>query len=185
MDALALTPAPTDGLADQDDDLYRIVGIVERVTFHDPATGYSVLRLRAHEHPRPVTLVGTTDTVVAGARVRARGRWSRHPRYGMQFVAERAEISPPEFAGALQTYVGGGLADGIGPEHARRLVEAFGPQVLDVAEREPWRLREVRGVGPKRAAALCDAALHGAPVSTPSAPTASRGRRAGAGGSRT
>lgn len=185
MDALAFTPAPAAEQEQADDAFYRIVGIVERVTFHDPATGYCVLKVRAHEHPRPVTLVGTADAVTAGARVRARGRWSRHNRYGMQFVADRVSVSPPEFAGALETYVGGGLADGIGPEHARRLVEAFGPQVLDVAEREPWRLRAVKGVGPKRAAALCDAALHGAPVSSPSAPTESRGRRAGVGGSRT
>ncbi len=40
---------------------------------------------------------------------------------------------------------------GIGPVYARKLLRAFGNQVFDVIEAEPHRLREVAGVGPKRA----------------------------------
>ncbi len=35
--------------------------------------------------------------------------------------------------------------------HARKLVRAFGNQMFDVIEAEPHRLREVAGIGPKRA----------------------------------
>jgi ATP-dependent exoDNAse (exonuclease V) alpha subunit len=40
---------------------------------------------------------------------------------------------------------------GIGPIYAKKLVRAFGDAVFDVIEREPGRLREVTGIGPKRA----------------------------------
>jgi exodeoxyribonuclease V alpha subunit len=40
---------------------------------------------------------------------------------------------------------------GIGPVYAKKLVRAFGENVFDVIEQEPGRLREVTGIGPKRA----------------------------------
>src|SRR5467141_5270703 len=40
---------------------------------------------------------------------------------------------------------------GIGPVYAKKLVRAFGQAVFDGIEQEPPRLREVTGIGPKRA----------------------------------
>ena len=40
---------------------------------------------------------------------------------------------------------------GIGPVYARKLVRAFGEAVFDIIEQTPDRLREVAGIGPKRA----------------------------------
>ena len=40
---------------------------------------------------------------------------------------------------------------GIGPVYARKLVRAFGEAVFDVIQQEPERLRELTGIGPKRA----------------------------------
>jgi predicted flap endonuclease-1-like 5' DNA nuclease len=44
-----------------------------------------------------------------------------------------------------------GMIRGIGPVYAKKLVRAFGETVFDVIEQEPRRLREVTGIGPKRA----------------------------------
>ena len=43
---------------------------------------------------------------------------------------------------------------GIGPVYGKKLVRAFGEAVFDIIEQEPGRLREVTGVGPKRAARI-------------------------------
>jgi exodeoxyribonuclease V alpha subunit len=43
------------------------------------------------------------------------------------------------------------MIKGIGPIYAKKLVEAFGKAVLDIIEASPERLREVAGIGPKRA----------------------------------
>ena len=40
---------------------------------------------------------------------------------------------------------------GIGPVYAKKLVRAFGDAVFEVIAQEPGRLREVTGIGPKRA----------------------------------
>jgi exodeoxyribonuclease V alpha subunit len=46
---------------------------------------------------------------------------------------------------------------GIGPVYAKKLLRAFGEAVLDVIEQERHRLREVTGIGPKRAAGIIKA----------------------------
>src|SRR5438874_6747610 len=43
---------------------------------------------------------------------------------------------------------------GIGAVYARKLVRAFGESVFEIIEQEPSRLREVTGIGPKRAARI-------------------------------
>ena len=43
---------------------------------------------------------------------------------------------------------------GIGPSYAHALVRAFGDAVFDLIEQEPQRLREVTGIGEKRAARI-------------------------------
>lgn len=46
---------------------------------------------------------------------------------------------------------------GIGPAYAQKLVRAFGEKVFDTIEAEPFRLREVTGIGPIRAKRITDA----------------------------
>jgi exodeoxyribonuclease V alpha subunit len=43
---------------------------------------------------------------------------------------------------------------GIGPIYAKRLVRGFGEAVFDLIEQQPDRLREVPGIGAKRAARI-------------------------------
>ena len=43
------------------------------------------------------------------------------------------------------------MISGIGPVYAKRLVRAFGEAVFDLIEQQPERLREVQGIGVKRA----------------------------------
>ncbi|MBV9377510.1 MAG: ATP-dependent RecD-like DNA helicase, partial [Alphaproteobacteria bacterium] len=50
-----------------------------------------------------------------------------------------------------EKYLGSGMIRGIGPVYAKKLVRAFGETVFDIVEQEPNRLREVTGIGPKRA----------------------------------
>jgi exodeoxyribonuclease V alpha subunit len=40
---------------------------------------------------------------------------------------------------------------GIGPVYAKKLVRAFGAAVFDIIQQDPHRLREVTGIGPRRA----------------------------------
>ena len=127
-----------------------LAGAVERVTYHNPENGFCVLRVKARGHRELVVLVGHAAAIAAGEFVQASGTWQNDRRHGMQFRASFLKAAPPTSAEGIARYLGSGMIRGIGPIYARRLVQSFGAAVLDVIEREPARLEEVAGIGPKR-----------------------------------
>ncbi|TWA94867.1 exodeoxyribonuclease V alpha subunit [Azospirillum brasilense] len=126
-------------------------GLVERVTFHSPETGFCVLRLKVRGQRDLVTLVGHAATIGAGEFVQASGAWVNDRNHGLQFKADFLRATPPTTVEGIEKYLGSGLIRGIGPVYAKKMVKAFGEAVFDVIEQEPDKLRQVTGIGPKRA----------------------------------
>jgi len=135
-------------------DQQTLSGTLERITFHNPESGFSVLQVKTPGRRELVTVVGTLPVVNVGEFVEARGRWSIDPKYGMQFKAETLQATPPTTADGIRRYLASGLVRGIGPEYAARLVAAFGARVFDIIEHEPETLATCRGIGPKRKEAI-------------------------------
>lgn len=127
-----------------------LAGFVERVAFHSPETGFSVLRVKVRGHRDLVTLIGSAADVRAGEHIQASGRWETHRDHGVQFKAEFLKVTPPTSLEGIERYLGSGLIRGIGPAFAQRLVKAFGEKVFDIIDLEPDRLLEVDGIGPAR-----------------------------------
>ncbi|MCY3730368.1 MAG: ATP-dependent RecD-like DNA helicase, partial [Rhodospirillaceae bacterium] len=134
-----------------------LAGLIERVTFHNPENGFCVLRVKARGHRELVTAVGHAATICAGEWITAAGEWTNDRTHGLQFRAHYLKASAPSTLEGIQKYLGSGMIRGIGPVYARRLVELFGKDVFDVIEASPTRLREVDGIGPKRAQRITSA----------------------------
>nr|WP_246849707.1 ATP-dependent RecD-like DNA helicase [Rubellimicrobium arenae] len=132
-------------------------GLTERVTFHSPESGFCVLRVKVRGHRDLVTVVGHAATISAGEWVTASGDWVNDTTHGRQFRARLLRTSPPSSADGIRRYLGSGLIRGIGPVYAEKLVALFGEEVFDIIEAAPQRLREVGGIGPKRAARIAAA----------------------------
>ena len=128
--------------------------MVERVTFHNPETGFCVLRVKARGQRDLTTVVGHAALIAAGEFVQASGTWVNDRTHGLQFRAGFLRASPPTTLAGIERYLGSGMIRGIGPVYARRLVQAFGETVFDQIEQQPDRLREVAGIGAKRAAKI-------------------------------
>src|SRR5438270_7995869 len=64
-----------------------LAGLVERVTFHNPENGFSVLRVKARGQKDLVTIVGHAASIAAGEFVRASGTWVNDRTHGLQFRA--------------------------------------------------------------------------------------------------
>ncbi|MEJ5349100.1 MAG: ATP-dependent RecD-like DNA helicase [Desulfosoma sp.] len=132
-------------------------GQVERITYAGEEDGYSVLRLKVRDRRDLVTVVGSFVSVTPGEVLRLHGSWTRHPKYGEQFRVDQYETLTPDTVEGIRKYLGSGLIKGIGPEMAKRIVKTFGSATLDVIEREPKRLLEVEGIGPKRLSGIIKA----------------------------
>jgi exodeoxyribonuclease V alpha subunit len=130
---------------------------VERVIFHSPQSGFCVLRVKVRGQPDLVTVVGTVAQVSPGEYLECAGRWVQSSAHGRQFQATHLRIVPPRTLEGIEKYLGSGVVKGIGPHFARKLVAAFGDEVFEIIEREPQRLRQLDGIGPKRQARVIEA----------------------------
>lgn len=129
-----------------------ISGILERITFQNEETGFTVAQLReSGKKGRDLTpVVGIMPGLAVGATLRLSGQWQRDKRYGQQFKVENWQVSRPNTLNGLERYLGSGLIKGVGPSYAKRIVATFGMDTLEVLEREPGRLKEVPGLGKAR-----------------------------------
>src|SRR5579862_9900947 len=132
--------------------------VLERVTFANPETGYTIARIAPERAGTElVTAVGPLLGAQVGEFLWLRGRWSSHPKYGRQFEVHSYSTVLPATAAGIQKYLGSGLIKGIGPVMAERMVAHFGVDIMHVIEDEPGRLVEVGGLGPKRTAMIAAA----------------------------
>ena len=138
-------------------------GVLERITYHNEETGYTVAKLipevRSQANAgqsgfgrnREVAIIGTMVGVNVGESVELQGRWTIHAEYGRQFVVESMRTVLPATVAGIEKYLGSGLIRGVGPVTAKRIVKHFGVETLTIIEEAPERLNEVPSVGRKRA----------------------------------
>lgn len=128
-----------------------VEGVLERITYANEDNGYTVARVDTGRGSGDLlTVVGALLGAQPGECLRMEGRWGSHPQYGKQFTVENYTTVLPATVQGIRRYLGSGLIKGIGPRIADRIVEHFGTGTLDVIERQPERLVEVPGLGPKR-----------------------------------
>jgi exodeoxyribonuclease V alpha subunit len=125
--------------------------VLERITFANEETGYTIARVAADRSGADlITVAGPLLGAQVGESLRLHGRWTSHPKYGRQFDVHSYTTVLPATIQGIQRYLGSGLIKGIGPVMAGRMVTHFGTGILRVIEEEPGRLIEVPGLGPKR-----------------------------------
>jgi exodeoxyribonuclease V alpha subunit len=131
---------------------------VDRVTYHNPDNGWSVLRVLPFDNPHQQETVTVHQTkVFAGATMEFHGSWTVHPKFGRQFKATKAVEKKPATTAALEKYLGSGLIKGVGPKTAKKIVKYFGYETLEVFENEIERLTEIKGIAQKKLTLISDA----------------------------
>ncbi|HCY84573.1 MAG TPA: recombinase RecD [Desulfobacteraceae bacterium] len=133
-------------------------GVVDRITFHNPDNGWSILKVLPFDTPnKRETVVVHQTRVFAGATMEFTGAWTVHPKFGRQFKAVQAKENKPATAAALEKYIGSGLIKGVGPKTAKKIVRHFKDRTLDVFEHDMGRLTEVPGIAKKKLAVISEA----------------------------
>ena len=125
-------------------------GTVHSVIFQNAENGYTVLRLLTEEG-EVVTVVGCIPCVAPGEHLTVTGTWEVHPQHGEQLKAQELERTLPEEEEDIFAYLSSGVCKGVGPTTARRIVDRFGLETLDILEAEPERLQTIKGITAKKA----------------------------------
>ncbi|MFO7715511.1 ATP-dependent RecD-like DNA helicase [Desulfosarcina sp.] len=132
----------------------RIAGQIERITYSDDQSGFTIAQVRVSGRPGLVTVVGSLMAPVPGEVLQMQGEWTQHPRFGEQFKVVHYQTQVPATVSGIKKYLGSGMVRGLGPKIAERIVDLFGKATLDILDSDSQRLTEVAGIGIKRAAMI-------------------------------
>ncbi|MDL2328819.1 ATP-dependent RecD-like DNA helicase [Desulfosarcina sp. OttesenSCG-928-A07] len=134
-----------------------LTGRLERITFHNPDTRFTIARLRVEETRSPVTIKGTLPDPKTGETLSVYGKWETHPRYGQQLRFDRFVPVLPATVDGIRHYLSSGFIKGIGAKRIDQIIRHFEADTLAIIESSPERLCEVEGIGKKTARQIADA----------------------------
>lgn len=130
-------------------------GLVESIVYKNDENGYTVAKIKYDKDL--IAVVGYTPYLNEGQRVKICGEWVTHQTFGPQIKVESYEEILPSSLEGIEKYLASGLIPGIGPVTAKKIVDKFGQDSLDIIEMNPGKLVEVDGIGEKKAAAIAAA----------------------------
>jgi len=130
--------------------LIDLQGQIERITYTNEENGYTIAKLKVYGQKELVTITGNLMAAAPGEIIKMKGQWFNHPKYGEQFKIVHYKTAVPASVYGIRKYLGSGLIKGIGPVMAKRIVNEFGKDTLEVIEKQIDELIAVEGIGKKR-----------------------------------
>ena len=134
--------------------LIDLQGRIEKITYSDKESGFTIAKVKVDGQVEPVTVVGKLMSPVPGVILKMKGEWADHPKYGRQFKVIDYKTAVPATVCGIKNYLGSGLIKGLGPVMAGRIVKKFGIKTLDIIENKIEKLADVDGIGGKRIAMI-------------------------------
>ncbi|HPP31806.1 MAG TPA: ATP-dependent RecD-like DNA helicase [Soehngenia sp.] len=125
-----------------------IEGTVEEIIFRNEENGYTVGRLNTSDGP--VTFVGKTFFIKNDQYVELEGNFIYHDKFGEQFEFTSLKEKLPSTLNGIESYLSSGLIPHIGKATAKKIVDRFKEDSLDIIQYNPQRLLEVEGIGEKK-----------------------------------
>lgn len=129
-------------------------GILTDYLYYNDENGYAVFLLETESGFE--TVVGHIPRLQEGENLKIWGTLARHSKYGQQLKMEGYEVMMPTGTHQIIAYLASGLIEGIGPQMAARMVDAFGEDIFDVMDYTPEKLLSVSGIGEKKLAKLME-----------------------------
>ncbi len=135
----------------------EITGEIEKVTFRNDETGWTVARFREKAGISSVTTTGHFTNIRPGESYHLVGFWTKHPQYGKQFQVERSVPIRPTTKEGIKKYLASGVIKGVGLKTADKIVEKFGIDTLDILDKHPERIKQVDSIGKSKALTITKA----------------------------
>ena len=131
-----------------------LTGVLERIIYSNEENAYCVAEIRLEQDNRPTTVLGNLPGVQCGETLQLTGQWTRHPTHGEQFKIQGFKSRLPATVHGIRKYLGSGMIHGIGKSYAKKIVDHFGADTLEIISSDSGRLHEIPGIGKTRAKAI-------------------------------
>lgn len=133
-----------------------IQATVLHTVYKNEDTGFAVLELSAEENGDTFTAVGPMALALDGERLELSGEWTEHKEYGKQFKTEFYNTMLPTTRDGVIRYLSSSAVYGIGKSMAKRIVDHFGDDTMNIINYDTDRLLEIDGIGKKKLAGIVE-----------------------------
>ena len=103
-----------------------------------------------------ITVVGYLPFINIGDTLKLHGKMVEHQDYGEQFKIDTFEKIMPQTLDALERYLANGSIKGVGPATAKKIIETFGEDTINVFKLEPTKLAQIKGITREKAIEISD-----------------------------
>lgn len=126
----------------------KLEGKVINIIFSSE-TGFKILQLQTNKNI--ITVKGSLPTVEIGENLQCMGKYVEHKDFGLQFEISTFEKVFPEETEDILSYLESGVIKKIGVKTAKKIVDKFGKDTLDIMYLNPERLAEISGISKRGA----------------------------------
>jgi exodeoxyribonuclease V alpha subunit len=119
---------------------------IKNIRFHNDDNGYTVMD--AFDEVKEITFTAVCNNMFLpskGQKLLASGEWF-NGKYGKEFRISSYKEEELKTNDAIIDYLSSGLFKGIGPAIAKKIVNYFGKDTIDIIENYPERLSEIKGL---------------------------------------
>lgn len=127
----------------------EIKGRIRDIIYRNEINSYTIATFETDEEE--TTVVGYLPFIEKGDSLKITGNFVEHPEYGRQLKIETFEKLMPEDLDSIENYLANGKFKGIGPATAKRMVNTFGKDVINIIKFEPEKLSCIKGINEEKA----------------------------------
>ncbi len=120
----------------------ELQGIIKKILFNKDDFYIIIL----DSNGEGISILGDFYQIAEGEEILVWGRWTNHNKYGKQLKVEGFKKIIPSSTEAIQEYLASDLVKGVGSKTAKKIVELYGEDSLRVAQEEPEKLTEIKGI---------------------------------------
>lgn len=127
----------------------EIQGQIIEFIYQNELNSYTIAVLETNEDE--ITVTGYLPFINVGDTLKLVGKYVMHQEYGEQFKIETFEKLMPKTLDAIERYLANGTIKGIGPATAKKIVDTFGEDTINVFKLEPKKLAQIKGITEQKA----------------------------------
>jgi len=133
----------------------ELKGEVTSVIYQNEVNSYTIAEMYIDEE-QLITIVGYLPFVTEGDTLKVTGYYVEHKEYGRQFKVDTFEKLMPETLDALERYLGNGMIKGVGEVTAKKIVDKFGEDTINIIKYKPLELAKIKGITTKKAVEISE-----------------------------
>lgn len=133
----------------------QLEGQVKDIIYKNEINSYTVATFETNEQEE-TTIVGYLPFVNEGDNLKITGDVVKHPDYGEQFKVTTFEKTMPTTPEALEKYLSNGNFRGVGPATAKKIVNTFGKDTINIIKLEPQKLTQIKGISKEKALEIAE-----------------------------